>query len=69
VHSHDNEAKQKVARFIESIGLQAIILNEQASTGMTIIEKIERYSGDTDLALVLYMSCDLGRGVQETNFP
>jgi hypothetical protein len=69
VHGRDNEAKQEVARFIESIGLQAIILHEQASTGMTIIEKIERYSGDADFALVLYTPCDLGRGVHETKVP
>lgn len=69
VHGRDNEAKQEVARFIESIGLHAIILHEQASTGMTIIEKIERYSGDADFALVLYTPCDLGRGVHETMVP
>ena len=66
VHGRENEAKQEVARFIESIGLQAIILHEQASTGMTIIEKIETYSGDADFALVLYTPCDLGQGVHET---
>ena len=69
VHGRDNEAKQEVARFIERIGLQAIILHEQASSGMTIIEKIERYSGDADFALVLYTPCDLGRAVNETKIP
>jgi len=69
VHGRDNEAKQEVARFIETIGLQAIILHEQASSGMTIIEKIERYSGDADFAIVLYTPCDLGRGVNETKVP
>lgn len=39
VHGRNNEAKQEVSRFIESIGLKAIILHEQASAGMTIIEK------------------------------
>lgn len=53
VHGRDNEAKQEAARFIETIGLQSIILHQQASTGMTIIEKIERYSGEADFALVL----------------
>lgn len=66
VHGRDNEAKQEVARFIETIGLVPIILHEQASAGMTIIEKIERYSNDADFALVLYTPCDLGRGVHET---
>ncbi|GAB3474492.1 TIR domain-containing protein [Polaromonas eurypsychrophila] len=53
VHGRDNEAKQEVARFIEKIGLQSIILHEQASAGMTIIEKIERYANEADFALVL----------------
>lgn len=69
VHGHDNEVKQEVGRFIESLGLQTIILHEQASSGMTIIEKIERYSNDADFALVLYTPCDRGRGAHETKIP
>jgi predicted nucleotide-binding protein len=67
VHGRDNEAKQEVSRFIEKLGLEAIILHEQASVGMTIIEKIERYSNDADFALVLYTACDQGRGFHEKN--
>ena len=69
VHGRDNEAKQEVSRFIETLGLEAIILHEQASAGMTIIEKIEHYSNDADFALVLYTPCDLGRGAHEDNPP
>lgn len=69
VHGRDNEAKQEVSRFIEKLGLVAIILHEQASSGMTIIEKIEHYSNDADFALVLYTPCDHGRGVHESNIP
>ena len=69
VHGRDNETKQEVARFIEKVGLQSIILHEQASAGMTIIEKIERYSNEADFALVLYTPCDHGRGVHETKVP
>ncbi|TOM38269.1 TIR domain-containing protein [Vibrio parahaemolyticus] len=69
VHGRDNEAKQEIARHIESLGLEAIILHEQASSGMTIIEKIEHYSGEADFALVLYTACDKGRGVHESNVP
>ncbi|KAA1189262.1 hypothetical protein F0M18_16455 [Pseudohalioglobus sediminis] len=65
VHGRDNEAKQEVSRFVERLGLEAIILHEQANVGMTIIEKIEHYSKDADFALVLYTPCDLGRGVHE----
>ncbi|MDG6777946.1 nucleotide-binding protein [Thiomicrorhabdus sp. zzn3] len=69
VHGRDNSAKQEVSRFIENLGLEAIILHEQASSGMTIIEKIEHYSNDADFALVLYTACDHGRGVHESNIP
>jgi len=69
VHGRDNEAKQEVARFIEKLGLQSIILHEQASSGMTIIEKIEHYSNDADFALILYTACDHGRGVHESKIP
>lgn len=60
VHGHDGEAKQAVARFIEKLGLEAIILHEQASSGKTIIEKIEANS-NVGFAIVLYTPCDLGR--------
>jgi hypothetical protein len=66
VHGRDNEAKQEVARFLSNLGLEPIILHEQASSGMTIIEKIERYTNDADFALVLYTPCDHGRGVHDT---
>ena len=69
VHGRDNEAKYEVSRFIESLGLKAIILHEQASSGMTIIEKIEHYSNDADFALILYTPCDHGRGVHESKLP
>ena len=60
VHGHDNEAKQETARFIEKLGLQAIILHEQASKGKTIIEKIEENS-NVGFAVVLYTPCDEGK--------
>lgn len=69
VHGRDNEAKQEVARFLSGLGLEPIILHEQASAGMTIIEKIERYANDADFALVLYTPCDQGRGGHETKVP
>lgn len=59
VHGHNNEAKLEVAWFIEQIGLEQIILHEQASDGMTIIEKIEKYS-NVGFGIVLYTPCDIG---------
>ncbi len=66
VHGHDNETKQEVARFIEQIGLETIILHEQANNGMTIIEKIEYYTNEANFAIVLYTPCDKGKSAKET---
>ena len=60
VHGHDNEAKIEMARTLEMLGFEAIILHEQPNTGRTIIEKIAAYS-DVVFAVVLYTECDLGR--------
>ncbi len=52
IHGHDNALKQEVARFIEKIGLEAIILHEQANKGRTIIEKFEGFA-DVGFAIAL----------------
>lgn len=59
VHGHDETAQNKVARFVEKLGFEAIILHEKASSGRTIIEKIEHYS-DVEFAIVLYTPDDVG---------
>lgn len=59
VHGHDDEAKVKTARFVEKLGFKPIILHEQASSGKTIIEKIESYS-NVGFGIVLYTPCDIG---------
>lgn len=59
VHGHDELAKTKAARFVHKLGLNPIILHEQASSGKTIIEKIEKYS-DVGFGIVLYTACDVG---------
>ena len=60
VHGHDNEAKEGTARFLERLGLESVILHEQASSGRTIIEKFENYSGDIAFAVVLLTPDDVG---------
>ena len=59
VHGHDNAAKSEAARFVENLGFNAIILHEQASSGHTIIEKIEENT-NVGFGIVLYTPCDLG---------
>lgn len=59
VHGHDGEARETVARFIEGIGFEAIILHEQANRGRTVIEKVEAHS-DVGFAVVLLTPDDEG---------
>lgn len=66
VHGHDNEAKTEVARFIEKIGFEPIILHEQANSSKTIIEKIESYS-NVGFGVVLYTACDVGAKQSESS--
>lgn len=60
VHGHDNEAKQAVARMIEQLDLDAIILDEQPQAGRTIIEKFEEHAGEVGFAIVLLTPDDVG---------
>lgn len=59
-HGHDEGAKQAVARFIESLGLVAVILHEQEGGGDTIIENFEKHS-NVSFALALLTPDDLGQ--------
>jgi predicted nucleotide-binding protein len=59
VHGHDEHAKNDVKSYVESKGLEPIILHLQASGGRTIIEKIDHYS-NVGFAIVLYTECDIG---------
>lgn len=59
VHGHDQGRMQAVARFLEHIGLKPIILHERASSGDTVIEKLERHA-DASFAVVLLTPDDVG---------
>lgn len=66
VHGHDEAMKNDVARTVEKLKLQPIILNEKPNSGMTIIEKIEKYS-DVGFAIILLSPCDKGCEVGQEN--
>lgn len=59
VHGHDEGAREAIARFLERIGFEAIILHEQANQGRTVIEKVEVH-GDVGFAVVLLTPNDEG---------
>ena len=58
VHGHDEAMKQAVARTVEKMGLEPIILHEKPSEGRTIIEKFTDYS-DVSFAIVLLSPDDM----------
>jgi predicted nucleotide-binding protein len=60
VHGHDEGAREGVARFLEKIGLTAIILAEQPNRGRTIIEKFVDCAREVGFAVVLLTPDDLG---------
>ena len=66
VHGHDVEAKVTVARTLEKLGLEPIILHEQADHGRTIIEKLESFMAEAAYAIILYTECDLGRAKEKS---
>jgi len=60
VHGRDEGAKQAVARYLERLGLDAVILSERPSNGSkTIIEKFEKHSA-VGFAVVLLTPDDVG---------
>lgn len=59
VHGHDDGVREAVARFVEALGLQPVILHEQANRGMTIPEKLAA-NANVGFAIVLLTPDDKG---------
>jgi predicted nucleotide-binding protein len=59
VHGHDDGAREAVARFLEKMGFEPVILHERANQGRTVIEKVEAHS-DVGFAVVLLTPDDQG---------
>ena len=58
VHGHNEEILQSVARFLEKLDLNPVIMREKSDKGRTIIEKFEDES-DVNFAIVLLSGDDL----------
>lgn len=63
VHGHDKAMQQEVARTLERLGLDAIILQEMPNQGRTIIEKFFDHS-DVSFAVVLLSPDDMGYSIK-----
>jgi predicted nucleotide-binding protein len=64
VHGHDRTRLAEVARFIERVTDQdVVILHEQPNTGQTLLEKFETNAARAAHAVVLLTADDVGRSV------
>lgn len=68
VHGHNNLIKEKTARTLEKLGLEAIILHEQADGGKTIIEKFENNAISVGFAIILLTDDDEGKAKEEVDY-
>jgi len=59
VHGRDEAAMETVARFLERLNLQVVILHEKANEGRTLVEKFEAHS-NVDYAVVILTPDDAG---------
>jgi predicted nucleotide-binding protein len=69
VHGRQRDSADVVARFVAKLGLEAVILDEQANEGRTILEKLEANTEDVGFAVVLLQADDHGRGPDEEHWP
>lgn len=67
VHGHDGEMKHHVARVLQKLGLNPIILHEQPDESRTIIEKLEYYGNKASYAVVLLTADDAFIQVTKTS--
>lgn len=59
VHGHQHGAKEEVARFVERLGFEAVILHEQPNLGRTLFEKFRDHT-EVAYAVILLTGDDRG---------
>ena len=60
VHGRDLDTAEVIARTVEKLGIEAIILHEKPDEGRTIIEKLEALAENASFAIVLFTPDDVG---------
>lgn len=65
VYGHDEIARTQLEALLRRWDLEPIILDQQASAGQTIIEKLEEYTADVGYAIVLATPDDEGKAKAE----
>jgi predicted nucleotide-binding protein len=65
VHGHDEAMREAVARLVQQLGFEPVILHEQPNQGRTLIEKFEDHSEKAQFAIVLLSPDDEGRALRD----
>lgn len=60
VYGHDEEARARLDAMLRRWGLEPLILDQLPSEGQTIIEKLEKYTGEAKFGVVLATPDDEG---------
>jgi predicted nucleotide-binding protein len=60
VHGREGEHREAVARFLQQLGLEAVILHEQPNKGRALIAKFNEVAADIGFAVVLMTPDDIG---------
>lgn len=60
VHGHDEAPRESVARFLEALNFEPVILHERPNRGRTIITKFQEEARDVGFAVVLMTPDDSG---------
>ena len=68
VYGHDEIARTQLEALLRRWDLEPIILDQQASGGQTIIEKLEEYGSNVEYAIVLATPDDDGKAKSETAY-
>lgn len=61
VHGHDHYLRDTLAEILRKLGFEPVILQDQASRSLTIIEKLERDTERVGFAMILYSPDDIVR--------
>ena len=68
VYGHDDIARTQLEAMLRRWDLEPIILDQQASAGQTIIEKLEEYTADVGYAIILATPDDEGKAKAESTY-
>ena len=60
VHGRDHKPMKELKAMLSEFGLNPIVLHEKPSRGLTLAEKLERYSEDVGFAFVILTPDDVG---------